>query len=85
MEANALGRHTIFPRDESATLPKNAFTIAEPERLEGLNPGTIAAVTWYTDMAGTLATSAPTGFTAGASNVTGIASTVTISADSTAV
>jgi uroporphyrinogen decarboxylase len=37
VEANALGRFTIFPRDESATVPKDAFSVADLERLEGIN------------------------------------------------
>jgi uroporphyrinogen decarboxylase len=37
VEANALGRYTIFPRDESATVPKDAFSVDELDRLEGIN------------------------------------------------
>ena len=37
VEANALGRYTIFPRDESATVPKDRFNIGELERLSEIN------------------------------------------------
>jgi uroporphyrinogen decarboxylase len=33
VEANALGRYTIFPKDESATVPKDHFG---PEQMEGM-------------------------------------------------
>ena len=34
--ANALGRYTIFPRDDSATVPKDSFTMADLERLSAI-------------------------------------------------
>jgi uroporphyrinogen decarboxylase len=37
VEANALGRFTVFPRDESATVPKEHFSLEELERLESIN------------------------------------------------
>ncbi len=37
VEANALGRFTVFPRDESATVPKEHFVIEELERLSSIN------------------------------------------------
>jgi uroporphyrinogen decarboxylase len=37
VEANALGRFTVFPRDESATVPKEHFAIEELERLGSIN------------------------------------------------
>ena len=37
VEANALGRYTIFPKDESATVPKDQFGPADLERLAGIN------------------------------------------------
>jgi uroporphyrinogen decarboxylase len=37
VEANALGRYTIFPRGESATVPKDTFSIAELDRLSRIN------------------------------------------------
>lgn len=33
VEANAVGRYTIFPRDDSATVPKQPFTLEEIPRL----------------------------------------------------
>ena len=37
VEANALGRYTIFPQNESATVPKDHFGPADLERLAGIN------------------------------------------------
>jgi uroporphyrinogen decarboxylase len=37
VEANALGRYTIFPQNESATVPKDRFGSADLERLAGIN------------------------------------------------
>jgi uroporphyrinogen decarboxylase len=37
VEANALGRFVVFPKDESATVPKDTFHIDELERLAQIN------------------------------------------------
>jgi uroporphyrinogen decarboxylase len=37
VEANALGRYVIFPRDESATVPKDAFHVSDLDRLREIN------------------------------------------------
>jgi len=37
VEANALGRFTVFPRDESATVPKERFSLEELEQLASIN------------------------------------------------
>jgi len=37
IEANALGRYTIFPREDSATVPKSHFELSEIEKLRDIN------------------------------------------------
>ena len=37
VEANALGRYTVFPRGESATVPKDVFRLDELDRLAEIN------------------------------------------------
>jgi len=37
VEANALGRYTIFPKKDSATVPKMKFNMEEIERLQEIN------------------------------------------------
>ncbi len=37
VEANALGRYTIFPKDESATVPKDHFTIEQMEEMRDID------------------------------------------------
>jgi len=37
VEANALGRFTVFPREESATVPKEHFSLDELDRLAAIN------------------------------------------------
>ena len=37
VEANALGRYTIFPTDESATVPKEPFSLDDLDRLGKIN------------------------------------------------
>lgn len=37
VEANATGRYTIFPKDESATVPKESFSMEELERLQAVD------------------------------------------------
>ncbi len=37
VEANAMGRYTLFPKDESATVPKDTFHMDELEQLREIN------------------------------------------------
>ena len=37
VEANALGRYTVFPKEESATVPKDRFSISDIEKLREIN------------------------------------------------
>ncbi|MBN1298216.1 MAG: uroporphyrinogen decarboxylase family protein [Actinobacteria bacterium] len=37
IEANALGRYTIFPKEDSATVPKSHFDTGEIEKLKDIN------------------------------------------------
>ncbi len=37
VEANALGRFTVFPREDSATVPKDKFDINELDRIASIN------------------------------------------------
>lgn len=37
VEANALGRFTLFPRDDSATVPKDSFIMEEIDELKKIN------------------------------------------------
>ncbi|MGA2976908.1 MAG: uroporphyrinogen decarboxylase family protein [Spirochaetia bacterium] len=37
VEANALGRYTVFPREESATVPKDRFQLEDLDRLAEIN------------------------------------------------
>ena len=37
VEANALGRYTVFPKEDSATVPKTRFDMEEIERLQEIN------------------------------------------------
>jgi hypothetical protein len=48
VEANALGRYTIFPQNESATVPKDRFGLGDLERLAGITSPSTAGCwgTW---------------------------------------
>lgn len=37
VEANALGRYTVFPKEESATVPKDRFSMGDIEKLREIN------------------------------------------------
>jgi len=37
VEANALGRYTVFPKEDSATVPKEKFNISELKQIEDIN------------------------------------------------
>ncbi len=37
VEANALGRYTVFPKEESATVPKDKFALSDIEKIREIN------------------------------------------------
>jgi uroporphyrinogen decarboxylase len=49
VEANALGRYTIFPKDDSATVPKDAFELGDLERMEGIRIGLDSRLMGYVE------------------------------------
>ena len=49
VEANALGRYTMFPRNESATIPKDAFDPGEVEQLRSVNIAFDMRLTGYVE------------------------------------
>lgn len=49
VEANALGRYTIFPKHESATVPKEPFDFRELERLPEVNIAFDARINTYVE------------------------------------
>ncbi len=49
VEANAIGRYTIFPRSESATVPKNPFSIDELRQYREVNIGADARLCSYVE------------------------------------
>ncbi len=66
VEANALGRYTIFPRDESATVPKDEFSLADLERLEGINITFDSRLMGFVETVRMMRVSLPPGALAGA-------------------
>ncbi|HET6485335.1 MAG TPA: uroporphyrinogen decarboxylase family protein [Spirochaetia bacterium] len=50
VEANALGRYTVFPQEDSATVPKDRFSIDELERLGRINISFDSRVLGYVEM-----------------------------------
>jgi uroporphyrinogen decarboxylase len=50
VEANALGRYTIFPKDDSVTVPKDQFSIQELDRLEQININFDSRLMGYVEM-----------------------------------
>jgi uroporphyrinogen decarboxylase len=49
VEANALGRYTLFPREDSATVRKDKFSIDELKELEEINISFDSRVNCYVD------------------------------------
>jgi len=47
VEANALGRYTIFPREESATVPKDKFVSEDIDRIREINIGFDSRINGY--------------------------------------
>ena len=37
VEANALGRYTVFPKEESATVPKDSFVLSDLEKFDSID------------------------------------------------
>lgn len=66
VEANALGRYTIFPRDESATVPKDEFSLADLERLESINITFDSRLMGFVETVRMMRVSLPPGTLAGA-------------------
>ncbi len=51
IEANALGRYTVFPRRDTATVPKDLFDFGEIERMKRINIAADARVLGYVETA----------------------------------
>jgi uroporphyrinogen decarboxylase len=66
VEANALGRYTIFPRNDSATVPKEHFDFAELEKLPAINIAYDARVNSYIEMIKLMNLGLPAGVLRGA-------------------
>ena len=49
VEANALGRYTVFPRDDSATVPKQPFSIEDLDSLRGIDVASDSRVISYVE------------------------------------
>ncbi len=49
VEANAIGRYTIFPKDDSATVPKDTFHLEDLERYREINISFDSRVNCYVD------------------------------------
>ena len=49
VEANALGRYTVFPRDDSATVPKQPFSDGELDVLRGIDIASDSRVISYVE------------------------------------
>jgi uroporphyrinogen decarboxylase len=65
VEANALGRYTIFPQDDSATVPKDRFTMADLDRLEGINISFDSRLSGYVQMMKMMSVTLPAGILKG--------------------
>ncbi len=65
VEANALGRYTIFPQDDSATVPKDRFTLADLDRLEGINISFDSRLAGYVQMMKMMSVTLPPGILKG--------------------
>jgi uroporphyrinogen decarboxylase len=65
VEANALGRYTIFPKDDSATVPKDHFTMADLERLQEINISFDSRLMGYVEMMKMMSVTLPPGILKG--------------------
>jgi uroporphyrinogen decarboxylase len=61
VEANALGRYTIFPREDSATVPKDRFTMADLDRLQEINISFDSRLMGYVEMMKMMSVTLPAG------------------------
>jgi uroporphyrinogen decarboxylase len=61
VEANALGRYTIFPKADSATVPKDQFSIEELERLKQINITFDSRLMGYVEMMKMMSVTLPAG------------------------
>ncbi len=61
VEANALGRYTIFPKDDSATVPKDQFSIEELESLGRINITLDSRLMGYVEMMKLMSVALPPG------------------------
>jgi uroporphyrinogen decarboxylase len=66
VEANALGRYTIFPRDDSATVPKDRFDPRELELLGQINIAFDSRLVGYVETLKLISVSLPSGILTGA-------------------
>jgi uroporphyrinogen decarboxylase len=66
VEANALGRYTIFPQDESATVPKERFVMEDLERLGQINITFDSRLMGYVETQRMMSISLPAGTMKGA-------------------
>jgi uroporphyrinogen decarboxylase len=66
VEANALGRYTVFPTDESATVPKAPFHMDDLERIEGINITFDGRLMGYVETLRLMSVSLPAGMLKGA-------------------
>ena len=65
VEANALGRYTIFPQADSATVPKDSFTMADLERLSTITIGFDSRLSGYVEMMKMMSVTLPAGILKG--------------------
>jgi uroporphyrinogen decarboxylase len=66
VEANALGRYTIFPQNESATVPKDQFGPADLERLASINMTFDSRLLGYVETVKMMSVTLPAGILRGA-------------------
>ena len=66
VEANALGRYTIFPQNESATVPKDHFGRKDLERLSEINITFDSRLAGYVETVKMMSVTLPTGIMRGA-------------------
>jgi uroporphyrinogen decarboxylase len=65
VEANALGRYTIFPKGDSATVPKDQFSIEELDRLGQINITFDSRLMGYVEMMKLMSVTLPSGILKG--------------------
>ena len=65
VEANALGRYTIFPKADSATVPQDQFSIRELDRLKQINITFDSRLMGYVEMMKLMSVTLPPGLLKG--------------------